>query len=86
MAPARPRARPSVPLARGLVLGQRAAPTRARLIRGTLSVALLVRVHVQRLGIAHRARDATHSALSRPRHDRLPPILCALITLFILIR
>jgi hypothetical protein len=51
------------------------APTRARLVRGTLNVALRVRVRVpaQRLGVAHRARDATHSALSRPRHDRLPP-------------
>jgi hypothetical protein len=72
MAPARPRARLSVPLARGLELGQRAAPTRARLVCGTLSVALHVRVPAQRLGVAHRARDATHSALSRPRHDRLP--------------
>jgi hypothetical protein len=109
MAPARPRARPSVPLARGLELGQRAAPTRARLVRGTLSVVLRVRVPAQRLGVAHRARDATRSALSRPRHDAsatrrvapcrvrdtivyppdapsTPRILCALITLFILIR
>jgi hypothetical protein len=34
MAPAWPRARPSVPLARGLELDQRAAPTCARLVRG----------------------------------------------------
>jgi hypothetical protein len=74
MAPAQARARPSVPLARGLELGQRATPTRARLVRGTISVALRVRVLVQRLGVAHRARDTTHSALSRPRHDRLPPV------------
>jgi hypothetical protein len=32
-APARPRARPSVPMARGLELGQRAASTCARLVR-----------------------------------------------------
>jgi hypothetical protein len=72
MAPARPRARPSVPLARGLELGQRAAPTRARLVRGALAW-LCARVFVQRFGVARRARDATHSALSRSRHDRLPP-------------
>jgi hypothetical protein len=51
----------------------RAAPTRARLVRGTLSVALRVRMPAQRLGVAHRARDATHSTLLRSRHDRLPP-------------
>jgi hypothetical protein len=33
-APARPRARPSVPIARSFELGQRAAPTCARLVRG----------------------------------------------------
>jgi hypothetical protein len=33
-APAQPQARPSVPLARDLELGQRAAPTCARLVRG----------------------------------------------------
>jgi hypothetical protein len=68
-----PRARPSVPSARGLELGQRTAPTRARLVRGTLSVVLRVRVLAQRSGVVRRARDATHSALLRSRHDRLPP-------------
>jgi hypothetical protein len=62
-----------VPSARGLELGQRTAPTRARLVRGTLSVVLRLRVLAQRSGVARRARDATHSALSRSRHDRLPP-------------
>jgi hypothetical protein len=91
-------ARPAVPCSRrvgprrGLELGQRTAPTHARLVRGTLSVALRVHVFAQRSGVARRARNATHSALSRSRHDYLPlapstpPILYALITLFILIR
>ena len=46
-----------MPSARGLELGQRTAPTRARLVRSTLSVALRVRVFAQRSGVARRARD-----------------------------
>jgi hypothetical protein len=49
--------------------GLDACATRSRRVSG----ALRARVFAQRFGLARRARDATHSALSRSRHDRLPP-------------
>jgi hypothetical protein len=58
------------------------APTRARLVRRTLSVALRVRVFAQRSGVARRARDT----IVYPLTPSTPRLLYALITLFILIR
>jgi hypothetical protein len=49
--------------------GPDACATRSRRV----SVALRTRVFAQQFGVARRARDATHSALSRSRHDCLPP-------------
>jgi hypothetical protein len=67
-APARPRARPSVPMARGLELGQRAAPTCAWLVRSAC-----VRPYAR---CSHGARGALARLavpLSTPRRACLPP-------------
>jgi hypothetical protein len=80
-APTRPRARPSVPLARGLELGQRVALTCARLVRGAC-VRPCVRARVVRSALARLAVPSYAHGRAR-----LPPyILCALITLFMLIK
>jgi hypothetical protein len=77
----RPRVRPSVPMARGLELGQRVAPTCAQLVHGVCvrprACARVVRSALARLAVPS----------SIPGRVRLPPyILCALITLFMLMK
>jgi hypothetical protein len=67
-APARPRARPSVPMARDLELGQRAAPTCARLVRGAC-VRPCARARIMRSALARLVvPSSTHG------RARLPPL------------
>jgi hypothetical protein len=68
MAPARPRARPRVPLARGLELGQRTAPTCARLVHGAC-VRPCARARVVRGALARLVVPS-----SNPGRARLPPL------------
>ncbi|PWZ56968.1 hypothetical protein Zm00014a_015670, partial [Zea mays] len=81
MAPARPRARPSMPMARGLELGQRAATTCARLVCGACVWPCAHAARVMRV-VPWHGSPCLRLPLDEPVYP--PYILCALITLFML--
>jgi hypothetical protein len=73
------RPRPGAALARTAVVPlRRACAARPRRVRDSFAtrqrgLARTCSRGARCVSVARRARDATHSALSRPRHDRLPP-------------